>query len=387
MQYRRFGRLNWDVSCLGFGCMRLPVLDDDYAKIDVAAAVPLLRLAIESGINYFDSAYGYHGGNSETVLAQALRGGYRDRVRIATKLPSWLVEQRSDFDRFLDEQRTRLETDMVDFYLLHALDKGRWDKLRNLGVLDWAAQAVAEGRIGHLGFSFHDDYAAFQEIVDAYDWTLCQIQYNYMDADSQAGMRGLHYAAAKGLAVVVMGPLLGGSLVEPPPVIQALWDAAPVQRTPADWALQWVWNQTEVSVVLSGMGTMDQLTENLRSADAARAGSLTEDELATIDMVREIYRQKRPIPCTACRYCMPCPNGVDIPNNFRIYNQVVMYDKPALGRDWWYQRQIAEANRADACLDCDQCEPNCPQHIPISDWLPRIHAVLAEGQDYTLLPD
>lgn len=387
MQYRRFGRLNWDVSCLGFGCMRLPVLDDDYAKIDVAAAVPLLRLAIESGINYFDSAYGYHGGNSETVLAQALRGGYRDRVRVATKLPSWLVEQRSDFDRFLDEQRTRLETDTVDFYLLHALDKGRWDKLRNLGVLDWAAQAVAEGRIGHLGFSFHDDYAAFQEIVDAYDWTLCQIQYNYMDADSQAGMRGLHYAAAKGLAVVVMGPLLGGSLVEPPPVIQALWDAAPVQRTPADWALQWVWNQTEVSVVLSGMGTMDQLTENLRSADAARAGSLTEDELATIDMVREIYRQKRPIPCTACRYCMPCPNGVDIPNNFRIYNQVVMYDKPALGRDWWYQRQIAEANRANACLDCDQCEPNCPQHIPISDWLPRIHAVLAEGQDYTLLPD
>lgn len=387
MQYRRFGSLDWNASCLGFGCMRQPVLNGDYTRIDVAAAVPLLRHAVENGINYFDSAYGYHGGTSESVLALALRGGYRDRVRVATKLPSWLVEERSDFDRFLDEQRARLESDVVDFYLLHALDRARWDKLYNLGVLDWAERAMAQGRIGHLGFSFHDDYAAFQHIVDAYDWTLCQIQYNYMDADSQAGTSGLRYAAAKGLAVVVMGPLLGGSLVDPPPAVQALWDAATVHRSPSDWALQWVWNQPEVSVVLSGMGTMEQLIENLRSADAARIGGLSDDELKTIDQVREIYRQKRPIPCTACRYCMPCPNGVDIPTNLRIYNQVVMFDKPALGRNWWYQRQLSEANRAGACLDCDQCEPACPQHIPISDWMPRIHAVLAEGQDYTTLPD
>jgi predicted aldo/keto reductase-like oxidoreductase len=387
MQYRRFGSLRWEASCLGFGCMRLPVLDGDYTRIDVAAAVPLLRHAIENGVNYFDTAYGYHGGNSEAVLAQALRGGYRDRVRIATKLPSWLVQDPSDFDRFLDEQRARLDSDVVDFYLLHALDLARWDKLHQLGVLDWAARALADGRIGHLGFSFHDDYAAFQQIVDAFDWTLCQIQYNYMDADSQAGTRGLRYAAAKGLAVVVMGPLLGGSLVDPPPAIQALWDAAPVRRSPADWALQWVWNQPEVSVVLSGMSAMDQLTENLKSADAARPGRLTEDELLTIEQVREVYRQKQPIPCTACRYCMPCPNGVDIPGNLRIYNQVVMYDKPSLGRNWWYQRQLSEPSRAIACVDCDQCEPKCPQHIPISDWMPRIHAVLAEGQDYTNLPD
>ena len=387
MQYRRFGSLDWQASCLGFGCMRLPVLDGDYTRIDVAAAVPLLRHAIEHGINYFDTAYGYHGGNSEAVLAQALRGGYRDRVRIATKLPSWLVQDASDFDRFLDEQRGRLDSDTIDFYLLHALDLARWDRLYRLGVLDWAARARADGRIGHLGFSFHDDYAAFQQIVDAFDWTLCQIQYNYMDADSQAGTRGLRYAAARGLAVVVMGPLLGGSLVDPPPAIQALWDAAPVRRSPADWALQWVWNQPEVSVVLSGMSTLDQLRENLQSADAARPGRLTEDEMITIEQVREVYRQKQPIPCTACRYCMPCPNGVDIPGNLRIYNQVVMYDKPALGRNWWYQRQLSESSRASACVDCDQCEPKCPQHIPISDWMPRIHAVLAEGQDYATLSD
>jgi predicted aldo/keto reductase-like oxidoreductase len=384
MRYRKFGRLNWDASCLGFGCMRLPVLEGEYARVDVPAAVSMLRHAIENGVNYFDSAYGYHGGDSETVLAQALRGGYRDRVRIATKLPSWLVEKPSDFDRFLDEQRARLESDVVDFYLLHALDRPRWDKLHAMGILDWATRAIAGGRIGHIGFSFHDDYAVFQEIVDAYDWTLCQIQYNYMDADSQAGTRGLRYAAARGLAVVVMGPILGGSLVDPPPAVQALWDEAPVQRSPADWALQWVWNQPEVSVVLSGMSTLAQLTENLRSAEAAEVGALTDEEMAVIDQVCEVYRRKRPIPCTACRYCMPCPNGVDIPNVFRIYNQVVMYDKPALGRNWWYQRQIDAANRADACLDCDQCEPSCPQDICISDWMPRIHAVLVDGQDYVL---
>jgi predicted aldo/keto reductase-like oxidoreductase len=383
MRYRRFGRLDWQASCLGFGCMRLPIMDNDYAKIDVPKAVELLRHAIDGGVNYFDTGYGYHHGNSEVVLGQALRSGYRDRVRIATKLPSWLVQERADCSRFLDEQRTRLDTDLVDFYLLHGLDKARWDRLLGLGVLDWATTAMARGHIQHLGFSFHDDYPVFQEIVDAYDWTLCQIQYNYMDADNQAGTRGLRYAAARGVAVVVMGPLLGGSLVDPPPAIQLLWDSAPVKRSAADWALQWVWNQPEVSVVLSGMSTLTQLKENLVSADASAIGALTDAEMAVIDLVREQYQGKRPIPCTACRYCMPCPNGVDIPSNFRIYNQVVMFDKPALGRNWWYQRHISEANRAGACVDCDQCEPLCPQNISISDWMPRIHAVLAEGQDYS----
>jgi uncharacterized protein len=381
MQYRKFGKLDWQVSSLGFGCMRLPTVGGDYARIDESLAIRMIRHAIDHGVNYVDTAYGYHGGTSEAVLGRALKGGYRDRVKVATKLPSWLVEKRRDFDRFLDEQTARLQVEAVDFYLLHALDHARWQKLRDLGILKWADRALVRGRIRHFGFSFHDDYAVFQEIVDAYDWTLCQIQYNYMDADAQAGTRGLQYAAEKGLAVVVMGPLLGGSLVEPPPAIQALWDNASVKRSPADWGLQWVWNQPEVSVVLSGMSTLQQVEENLRSAQVAGIDAFTAEELAAIDRVREKYRELRPIACTNCRYCMPCPNGVDIPGNLRVYNQVVMYDKPGLGRNWWYPRQFAESSRAGACIDCDQCEDLCPQGIPISDWMPRIHAALGEGHE------
>jgi predicted aldo/keto reductase-like oxidoreductase len=383
VKYRKFGQLEWQASCLGFGCMRLPTVGDDHTEIDEPKAVSLLRHAIERGVNYVDTAYGYHGGNSEVVLGRALQNGYRERVRIATKLPSWLVAQPSDFDRFLNEQRARLQVDAVDFYLLHGLDKERWEKLRDLGVLEWAERAIADGRIMHLGFSFHDDYQVFQQIVDAYDWTMCQIQHNYMDVDNQAGTRGLRYAAAKGLAVVIMGPLLGGSLVDPPPAIQEIWDTAPVKRPPADWGLRWLWNQPEVSVVLSGMSNAQQLEENLGSAEAAATNCLTEDDLALIGQVRERYRELRPIPCTNCRYCMPCPNGVDIPGNFRVYNQVVMYDKPAIGRNWWYRFQLSESSRAGACAACGTCEEQCPQSIPVGAWMKRIHAVMAEGQDPT----
>ena len=383
MKYRKFGQMDWLASCLGFGCMRLPILGNDYGTINEPEAIAMLRHAVEQGINYFDTAYVYHSGQSEALLGRALRDGYRDRVKIATKLPSWLVQERADFDRFLDEQRARLETERIDFYLLHGLDQERWIRLRNLGVLEWGERAVAGGRIAHLGFSFHDDFAVFQQIVDAYEWTLCQIQHNYMDIEAQAGTRGLRYAASKGLAVVIMGPLLGGSLVDPPPAIQALWDSAPVGRSPADWGLQWLWNQSEPSVVLSGMSSMEQVDHNLRSADAAAVHSLSQDDLNLVARVGEKYREMCPIPCTSCGYCMPCPSGVDIPGNLRIYNQVVMYDKAGLGRNWWYQRQLSDSSRAGACTDCDRCEELCPQSIPISDWMTRIHATLAQGADHT----
>ena len=381
MQYRQFGRLDWKVSALGFGCMRLPVISDDHSQIDEPSAQEMVRTAIDHGLNYVDTAYPYHGGNSERFLGRALQDGYRERVRLATKLPCWLVETAADFDKYLNEQLERLQTDHVDFYLLHGLNAERWPHMRALGVLRWAEGAIADGRIRHLGFSFHDKTEVLQGIVDAYDgWTLCQIQYNYMDVENQAGTKGLQYAASKGLAVVVMEGLLGGRLVNPPPQVQQVWDSAPRRRTPADWALRWLWHQPEVSTVLSGMSTLEQVRENLASADASRVGSLTAEELALVERVREAYKALCPIPCTNCKYCMPCPNGVNIPANFAAYNEGVMYNNPEQARDSY--KWIAEAERASACIACRECEPKCPQKILISEWMPVVHGVLAEGQPY-----
>jgi len=379
MNYRQFGSLDWKVSALGFGCMRFPTENGNEA-IDEAEAAKMLRYAIDHGVNYIDTAYPYHGGNSEPFLGRALQDGYRERVRLATKLPSWKIKERKDFDRYLNEQLERLQTDQIDFYLLHTLQEKWWYKLRDLGVLEWAEKAQRDGRIDHLGFSFHDEYEVFEEIVDAYDWALCQIQYNYMDIETQAGTKGLHYAASKDLAVVIMEPLLGGRLVNPPEPVQEIWDEAPTSRTPADWALQWLWHQPEVSVVLSGMSTMRHVEENVASADASSIGSLTEEEQEIIARVRERYEALCPIPCTQCNYCMPCPHGVDIPRNFGIYNRGAMYDKPDHARRSY--GFLDEAKRASACVACLECEDQCPQSIPISDWMVHVHEVLGEGAPY-----
>ncbi len=382
MRYREFGPLDWKVSALGFGCMRFPIKEGEHSNIDEPEATRMLHYAIDQGVNYLDTAYPYHGGNSELVVGRALKNGYREKVKLATKLPCWKVEAAEDFDKYLNEQLEKLQTDHVDFYLLHALNKKNWPKMRDLGVLKWAEGAMADGRIGHLGFSFHDKYEVFQEIVDAHDgWTFCQIQYNYMDVENQAGARGLRYAASKGLAVVIMEPILGGRLVDPPEPIQRVWDTAAQKRTPADWALQWLWNQPEVSVVLSGMSTMQQVEENVASADASAINTLTAEDLALIEQVREKYEALCPIPCTKCEYCMPCPNGVDIPRNFTVYNQGVMYDKADYVRQG-YKNWIPEEERASACIQCGECEELCPQSILISEWMPIVHAVLGEGQPY-----
>ena len=382
MKYRRFGQLDWQVSVLGFGCMRFPTKNDDSSNIDEPEATRMLHYAIDHGVNYLDTAYPYHGGNSELFLGRALKGRYREKVKLATKLPCWKVEAAGDFDKFLNEQLVKLQTGHIDFYLLHALNEENWHKVRDPGVLEWAAGAIADGRIGHLGFSFHDKYEVFQEIVDAYDgWTFCQIQYNYMDVENQAGVKGLQYAASKGLAVVIMEPILGGRLVNPPQPIQSLWDTAAKKRAPADWALQWLWNQPEVSVVLSGMSTMQQVEENVASAEASGTNTLTEEELALVAQVRAKYTELCPIPCTKCGYCMPCPNGVNIPRNFELYNQGVMYDKPDQSREV-YTQWFPELERADKCIQCRECEEKCPQSIPISEWMPIVHAVLGENQPY-----
>jgi predicted aldo/keto reductase-like oxidoreductase len=380
MQYRQFGTLDWKVSALGFGCMRLPTTGG-HEYIDYPEATKMVRWAIDHGVNYLDTAYPYHGGNSERFLGVALQDGYRERVRLATKLRADFVTTADDFDRMFNEQMDKLQTEYVDFYLMHGLNQDRWHKLRDLGVIEWAEGIKAEGRIRHLGFSFHDSYDVFKEIIDAYDgWTLCQVQYNYMDVNEQAGTRGVKYAASKGLAVVVMEPIRGGRLVDPPDPVQELWGKAPKQRTPAEWALQWVWNQPEVSVTLSGMSTMAQVVENVASASASGPGTLTEEELALIAKVRETYQELCPIPCTQCRYCMPCPNGVNIPRNFAIFNEGRMYNRVEDARRG-YER-LSEGERASACVQCRQCEEQCPQQILISEWMSNVHRVLGEGEPY-----
>jgi predicted aldo/keto reductase-like oxidoreductase len=403
MQYRTFGKLEWHPSALGFGCMRLPTLDGDPGRIDEPEAIRMLRFAIDHGVNYVDTAYPYHRGTSEPFVGRALRDGYRQRVRLATKLPSWLVQTAGDFDRYLDEQLERLQTESIDFYLLHGLGRERWQNLRDLGVLAWAERAMAEGRFHHLGFSFHDSFEVFREIVDAYDgWTFCQIQYNYMDDDYQAGVKGLRYAAERGLGIVVMEPLRGGMLAQNvPPAVQALWDTATrghgdaetrgedeglrvtassplrvVPRTPAEWALHWVWNQPEVSLALSGMTTMQQVEENIASAGRSGPGTLAPDELALIDRVKQAYQELCPIPCTDCRYCQPCPNGVAISRIFALYNEATMYNAVERSR-MVYEQWLREDERADCCLACGECEAACPQGIEIIEWLKKADQLLA----------
>ena len=382
MQYRKFGKLDWKVSALGFGCMRLPTINGKSGDIDEAKATEMFHRAIEAGVNYFDTAYTYHDQMSEVIVGRALQGGFREKVRIATKSPIWLIDQSDDFDRLLDEQLKRLQTDTIDFYLLHALDRKSWSKVQKLGLLRRAEAALADGRIQHLGFSFHDNLNTFKQIVDGYDaWTFCQIQYNYMDIDFQAGTEGLRYASAKGLAVVVMESLRGGKLALDLPAVKPLWETAAHKRKPTDWALQWLWNQPEVTLALSGMGTLEQVEENIASATISGIASLTKDELVLIDKVREVIQSLSPIPCTRCEYCMPCPNGVDIPRNFDTYNQVGMYNDLDQTR-FVYKNWIPGDQNAGNCIQCDECLSKCPQQIAISTWMPVVEEVLGQNHPY-----
>jgi predicted aldo/keto reductase-like oxidoreductase len=330
-------------------------------------------------VNYVDTAYPYHGQNSERFLGRALQDGYREKVKLATKMPTWLTKEYEDFDRYLDEQLEKLQTEHVEFYLLHALNERSWPALQELEVLRWAEGALADGRIGHLGFSFHDTVGLFKEIVDATDlWTLCQIQYNYVDVEYQAGTEGLHYAADKGLAVVVMEPIRGGKLVKRiPPSIQEIWSDLPTERTPADAALQWVWNQPEVSLLLSGMSNLEQVEQNVASAEASGPGTLAAEELVIFDRLREEYNRISPINCTDCRYCLPCPNKVRIPRIFEIYNDLMMFGSDDWA-NWAYNIQLPQEQRGNMCIDCGECLEKCPQKIEIPDWLAKAHETLCE---------
>ncbi len=362
MKFRKFGEKDFKVSALGFGAMRLPINNNDYSDIDEDEAIKMMRFAIDQGVNYIDTAWPYHEGNSEIVVAKALKDGYRDKTKLATKLPVWLVEEKSDMDKYLDKQLSKLDVEYIDFYLLHALDADRWKKLKRLNVFEWVEKIKAEGKIKNIGFSFHGEYDTFKDIVDSYNWDFCQIQYNYLDTEYQAGRKGLHYAYDKGIAVVVMEPLRGGALAaEPPAKAKKIIDHSEWDRTTADWALQWLWNQPEVSTVLSGMSTMQEVKQNIVSANNSNINKLSEEELDIVESISEEMRG--PVTCTRCSYCMPCPNDVNIPENFYLYNEANVYDKYQDNKEKYHK--MNKKNRAESCVECGQCEDACPQKLPI----------------------
>jgi predicted aldo/keto reductase-like oxidoreductase len=370
MDYRTFGKTGLQVSTLGFGCMRFPVIDKDNSRIDEEQATEMIHHAIDRGVNYFDTAYPYHSesfskpGASEPFLAKALKNGYRQKVYLATKLPCWLVEKREDMDRLLDEQLSRLGVDYIDFYLLHALNRSTWDKLVGFRVLEFLDNALRNGKIRYAGFSFHDELPLFKEIVDAYDWTFCQIMYNYFDENYQAGREGLVYAAKKDIAVVAMEPLRGGSLVNglPEESRKILNEAVP-GRSEVEWAFGWLWKQPEVTVVLSGMSHLDQVKENLELANSVSEASWTEKDALAIEKATGIIQKLQRVSCTNCGYCMPCPEGVNIPRNFELCNDHHMLHDPAAKAR--YFGLLSEDERASNCVQCGLCEEQCPQHIPI----------------------
>ena len=369
MLYRKIPKNGDELSILGFGCMRLAVKDD--GSIDEERATKQIRYAIDHGVNYVDTAWPYHMGQSEPFVGRALADGYREKVKLATKLPSWLIQSREDMDTFLDAQLKKLKTDHIDYYLVHALIGELWDTVEKLGVVDFLDKAKADGRIKNAGFSFHGAVDDFNRIVVAYDWDFCQIQYNFLDEINQAGTAGLEYAASKGLGVIIMEPLRGGNLTKNvPPAVKKIWDEAPVKRTAAEWALRWIWNHPEVTVVLSGMNDEAYIRENLKVADKANPNSLTGNELELVKRVEGKYRELMKVGCTGCRYCMPCPSGVNIPLCFETYNNLYMADDPN-GEKFMYAARLGGAlglgtpEFASQCVQCGECREKCPQHIDI----------------------
>ena len=393
MQYRKMGSLDWQVSALGFGAMRLPTRRNSMlSRMKHAEAKRILRHGIDLGINYIDTAYVYHLGGSEKILGETLKDGYREKVKLVTKSPIYFIRKSEDFDKYLKRQINKLQTDYLDAYLFHGLNRNNFKKVKELKLVDKMVEARDQGLIKHIGFSFHDTLPIFKEIIDYYDWDITQIQHNYMDTSVQATTEGLKYAAEKGIAVVIMGPVKGGRLANPPQEALDVMRKAQIQRAPVDWALQFLWNQPEVSVVLSGMSSMQQVVDNCKYASKSGANTLNQNDLDVITELAAIYKKKELVPCTTCQYCMPCPSGVNIPENFALLNNFSIESgsrrkKRALKN---YKKLIGDPEKvnlnkpngnATVCTRCNECIDKCPQEIMIPDDLEKVHAILAEKKE------
>ncbi|MHA1191342.1 MAG: aldo/keto reductase [Promethearchaeota archaeon] len=399
MKYRKMGSLGWEVSALGFGAMRLPV-NQETKEVNEKEAIEMIHHAIDNGVNYVDTAYPYHDGKSEVIVGKALKDGYREKVTLTTKLPMWSVKETNDVDKFLSEQIERLQT-TPDIYLFHGLNKGRLEKIKELDLIKKMEEARANGLIKYIGFSFHDSIDVFKEIIDFYEWDCCQIQLNYTDVNYQAGLEGLKYASKKGIAVIIMEPLRGGKLTIPEkklidvPEIKNVLDNAEIKRSMADWALQYLWNMPEVSVVLSGMSNLQQVKENVQSADGSEINSLTDGEMRIIKNLQQAYKKYHLIPCTSCGYCMPCPNGVSIKNVLYIMNEVGYWGEQGKPRIAYFyngmaktqedlEKKISDGEEANGsallCIECGECLDKCPQQIDIPKFMKQAVAIFEENQ-------
>ncbi len=364
MQYRTFKKINEKTSLLGMGCMRLPVDSNDTVKEE--ETIRIIRDAIDGGVNYVDTAFMYHNGQSEKILGKALKDGYREKILLADKMPIWFAKDEDGMRTIFEKQMTRLDTDCIDMYLIHNVDRGVWKRVQKLNLLPYLEELKAAGRIRHIGFSFHDSYDFFLEVLDAYDWDFCQIQLNFMDKNHQAGVKGLKAAAERGLGVVIMEPLKGGRITDAvPPTVQKIWDEAPTRRTPAEWAFKWLANMPEVTVMLSGMNAEAQLQENMKTLSDEHVGDLTQEEKDIIDRVSDEYNRLIKYSCTGCNYCMPCPQKLDIPRILRYFNDWNVYEQnPSTKLE--YETWIPAGRHASDCIGCKACEEKCPQHLPIS---------------------
>jgi uncharacterized protein len=385
MQYRKTKKNDDEISALGYGAMRLPTKN---GRIDKEEAKKQIYYAIDHGVNIIDTAYPYHGGASESFLGEILIDGYRDKVKLCTKMPSWSVKKYEDMKKYLEIQLEKLQTDCIDYYLIHNLSTVSFGKLKEIGVLEFLEDAKAKGKINNIGFSFHSNLDSFKEIVDSFKWDVCLIQYNYMDEKNQAGTEGLEYAHSKGLSIFIMEPLKGGILAgEIPDKAREIWDESETKRNPADWALRWVLNHPEVSTVFSGMGAMDQVEENLKVADETLPNSLTEGELELYERVKEVYSDLMKVDCTGCGYCMPCPRGVDIPRCFNIYNNKYMFNK---SQSFDYLAILGgvfsgQEAYAGLCNGCGKCVRACPQKLEIPELLLDVsHDLEGRGFKYKL---
>ncbi len=377
MKYVQFGSLEKSVSRFGMGCMRFPQTKsiDDRDIIDEPESIRMIRYAVEHGVNYFDTAYAYSG--SEEILGKALQNGYREKVHIATKVPLWAIETYADYEKVFEKQLKRLQTNVIDVYIFHCLDREAWEKVKATNGIAFMEELKAKAKIKQIGFSFHAEYDLFHEIIDAYRWDMCLIQLNILDDNHQAGLKGLKYAAQKGVSVAIMEPLKGGLLANNVPnEAQEAVDRYPEKRSLVEWAFRWLYHHDEAKVILSGVSSMEQLKETINIFDDSKAGAMNEADMQLIANIKDIYRKLVKVGCTGCGYCMPCPAGVNIPEIFKVYNDSALSSWTEFGKTFYSLVASHSGKDASNCIQCGACEEKCPQGLNTSSLLKEAHQAL-----------